>query len=110
MTFGKRLSRLRESRNMDQTKLGEILNLSKSTVSAYEHDQRQPSPETIVLIAEIFNVTTDYLLRGEEDTTKDNELSRELKDFIERYNKLDEDEKEFLMKKIEKLTKTLEEM
>lgn len=109
MTFGKRLLKLRESRGIDQSKLGDILNLSKSTISAYEKDNRSPSPETIVLIAEYFNVTTDYLLRG-DIIDSPSLIKEETSEFLVRINKLDEDEREFLRKKIDKLIKTLEEM
>ncbi len=109
MSFGKRLLRLREAKNLDQTQLGEILNLSKSTISAYEKDTRQPSPETIVLIAKYFNVTTDFLLRG--DIREQPEIiQEELHDFFIRVSKLGEEEREFLKKKIDKMITALEEM
>jgi transcriptional regulator with XRE-family HTH domain len=109
MTFGKRLLKLRESRSIDQAKLGEILNLSKSTISMYEKDQRSPSPETIVLIANYFKTTTDYLLRG--DIRPQNEIiDEEVAHFMEEINKLGEREQEYLKGKIEDMIKTLSKM
>jgi transcriptional regulator with XRE-family HTH domain len=109
MTFGKRLLRLREARGIDQAKLGEILNLSKSTISMYEKDQRSPSPETIVLIAEYFKTTTDYLLRG-DTRAQDEIIKEEVNDFLEEYNNLSEFQQKILMERIEELTNWLKQM
>lgn len=38
------------------------MHLSKATVSYYEQAIRCPSPEILVKLADIFHVTTDYLL------------------------------------------------
>lgn len=108
-TLGRRLSRLREKRNLDQAQLGEVLNLSKSTISAYERDTRSPNPELIVSIATFFDVTTDYLLRG--DVRSQNEIIQEdVSDFFERYNKLGEDEKNIVKRRMEELITKLEDL
>jgi transcriptional regulator with XRE-family HTH domain len=109
VTLGRRLSRLREKRGLDQAQLGEILNLSKSTISAYERDTRSPNPEIIVLLAEFFNVTTDYLLRG--DIRPQNEIiDEEVAHFMEEINKLGEREQIYLKGKIEDMIKTLSKL
>lgn len=108
-TLGKRLARLREKRNLDQAQLGEILNLSKSTISAYERDTRSPNPELIVSIAEYFNVTTDYLLRG--DIRQQNEIiDEEVNEFLEKINELGEREKEYLKLKVTDWIEKLKEL
>lgn len=108
-TLGKRLAKLREKRNLDQAQLGEILNLSKSTISAYERDTRSPNPELIVSIAEYFNVTTDYLLRG--DIRPQNEIiDEEVNEFLEKINELGEREKEYLKLKVTDWIEKLKEL
>ena len=108
-TFGKRLLRLREKRGIDQTKLGEILNLSKSTISMYEKDSRSPSPETLVLLAQYFDVTVDYLLRG--DIRNQNEIiQEEVSEFMDRYNKLGQYQKEIIKERLEELMTKLENL
>ncbi|HEK8846661.1 TPA: helix-turn-helix transcriptional regulator [Clostridioides difficile] len=60
--FGERLKKLRIKFGLKQHELAEILNVSQSTIGMYENDQRTPPAESIVKLAEYFNVTTDYLL------------------------------------------------
>ncbi|HIE4788150.1 TPA: helix-turn-helix domain-containing protein [Clostridioides difficile] len=60
--IGEKLKQLRIKNNLKQHELAEILNVSQSTIGMYENDQRTPPAESIVKLAEYFNVTTDYLL------------------------------------------------
>ena len=62
MDFKTRLYQLRESANMKQTVLAAQVSLKSSAISKYEKGIAQPSMETIVKFAEIFNVSVDYLL------------------------------------------------
>lgn len=61
-TFGQRLKKLREQKNLSQEELAHLFNLSQSTIAYYELDKKEPSKKTIVKLANFFNVTTDYLL------------------------------------------------
>lgn len=65
MTTGQRLKKLRKSKRLPQKAVAECLNCSTATYSRYENDKRQPSMEAIVLLAELFSVSTDYLLGRE---------------------------------------------
>ncbi|MFK4568133.1 helix-turn-helix domain-containing protein [Enterococcus sp. UD-01] len=67
MSFGYRLKMLRTSKKMTQTELGNILNVTKSSISGYENGTRFPDQESLVKIADYFDVTTDYLL-GKKQT------------------------------------------
>ena len=62
MSFGAKLKELRMNKKMQQSELGNLLNLSPSTISLYESDNRKPTPEIITKVADIFHVSTDYLL------------------------------------------------
>lgn len=62
MTFGARLKELRLEKNMQQSELGRLLNITNVAVSHYENDNRKPTPEIISKVSDIFNVSTDYLL------------------------------------------------
>ncbi len=83
MSFGAKLKELRMNKKMQQSELGNLLNLSPSTISLYESDNRKPTPEIIVKVASIFHVSTDYLLgnttskRNHYDLTEKNEMSIE---------------------------------
>jgi transcriptional regulator with XRE-family HTH domain len=74
MSFGKRLRELRRAKKITQKELARILKISESAVGMYERDEREPSFELTKKIADVFDVTTDYLL-GRSDTiyTKDEE-------------------------------------
>ena len=62
VNFGEKLKTLRKQAGMTQTELPRRLNITKSVVSYYELQERNPSPDTLIKLADIFHVTTDYLL------------------------------------------------
>lgn len=62
MTIGERLIEVRKSAGLNQTEFSKRLGLSKQTISNYETGARQPGLDVILNIADIFNISTDYLL------------------------------------------------
>ncbi|CBZ04383.1 XRE family transcriptional regulator [Clostridium botulinum] len=60
--FGDRLKELREEKEFTQEELGKFLNVSRQTISGYESGAIEPSISNLVKIANIFNVSLDYLL------------------------------------------------
>ena len=62
MDFATILYQLREEADMKQSDLADLLNLKPSAISKYERELTQPSIFTIIKIAEIFEVSVDYLL------------------------------------------------
>lgn len=56
------LKALRESKKITQTQLGEHIGAKKSAISLWESGKRQPDQETLVRLANFFEVTVDYLL------------------------------------------------
>lgn len=65
-TIGTFIAILRKSSGMTQKELAEKLNVSDKTVSHWERDENAPDISLIPVIAEIFAVTCDELLRGEK--------------------------------------------
>lgn len=63
-TVGRRIARLRKTKNLTQTDLARILGISKSTLGMYEIGQREPDVDMFIKIAEFFDVTMDYLIVG----------------------------------------------
>ena len=57
-----RLKRLRQSMHLSQEQLARLLGVDRSTISSYESDVRQPPLDTLSRIADVFGVSTDYLL------------------------------------------------
>lgn len=63
-TIGKFIAVLRKAKGMTQKELGDLLYVSDKTVSRWERDESTPDLQLIPVIAEIFGVSSDELLRG----------------------------------------------
>ncbi len=70
-TTGSFIAALRKANGMTQRNLAEMLNVSDKTVSRWERDESAPDLSLIPVIAEIFGVTSDELLRGERKLQND---------------------------------------
>ncbi len=57
-----RLKELRKQRNITQLKLAMDLGLNQNTISRYETGDHEADYKTLILIADYFNVSIDYLL------------------------------------------------
>ena len=57
-----RLKALRAKRNISQYTLAEKLNLSRGLIGNYEQGRREPDYSTLMLIADFFDVSVDYIL------------------------------------------------
>ncbi|OUN11494.1 helix-turn-helix domain-containing protein [Flavonifractor sp. An91] len=66
-----RIKELRKARRMTQNEFAERINVTKSTVSAYENGSRLPSYDVLIRIARLFKVSTDHLLGYSEKTEID---------------------------------------
>ena len=66
--FSERLRDLRKKRDLSQVALAEKVGLSGQVISQYERGVTRPDYETLLTIADYFNVSTDYLL-GNTDVT-----------------------------------------
>jgi transcriptional regulator with XRE-family HTH domain len=67
MDFAEKLQKLRANKGLTQRELSKMLKIASSTLGMYEIGKREPDFATLKRIAEIFNVTTDYLL-GQSDS------------------------------------------
>ncbi len=66
-----RIKFLREQNNMTQADLARQLNITRSSVNAWEMGITIPSTQLIVELASLFSVSTDYLLGVEKTATLD---------------------------------------
>lgn len=62
MALGERIRQLRKETGWSQAQLGEHIGTDSQRVSRYETGRISPSVATLILIAEAFNVSIDYLL------------------------------------------------
>lgn len=63
MAFPKNLKALRLKHKLTQDELGEKLYLSRTSISNYEIGKNEPNIKTIIAISDLFNITTDELLK-----------------------------------------------
>lgn len=70
-TFSSRLKELRKNKNLRQEQVARVIGVNKSAISSYENDLRQPSFDTLVRLANLFCVDTDYLLGQTNSRTID---------------------------------------
>lgn len=69
--FGRKLKELRIQAGLTQKQLAERVKVTKSVISYYELQERYPSPEILIKLANIFHVSTDFLLGIEKQQTLD---------------------------------------
>lgn len=68
MCLGEKLQFLRKRAGLTQKQLASTLGIAHNTVGMYEQGRRAPDLESVVKLAEIFKVSTDYLLGHSEKT------------------------------------------
>ena len=73
--IGSYIARKRREKNLTQEQLAERIWVTKAAISNYELSERNPSPETIIKIAGVFGVTTDYLLGLEDKRSRTLDIS-----------------------------------
>lgn len=66
MNMADRIQHLRKAKGFSQEDLADKVGVSRQAVSKWESGQSTPDPEKIILMSELFEVTTDYLLKGTE--------------------------------------------
>ena len=62
MDLGSKIKELRIEKGMSQKKLARILHVSNGTLSSYENNRYEPPLHLLCEIADLFEVSTDYLL------------------------------------------------
>ena len=71
MTIADRIQSLRKSKGMSQEELADAVGVSRQAVSKWESEQATPDLDKVVIMSDIFEVTTDYLLKGIEPVKTD---------------------------------------
>jgi len=70
MSLGNKILKLRKQKAMSQEKLAEEMGVSRQAVSKWELDAAQPDIGNIVALSRLFGVTTDYLLKDENEISE----------------------------------------
>jgi transcriptional regulator with XRE-family HTH domain len=80
--IGERLRKLREDKGMTQGFLAELLNVSRQSIGGYENNNVDPPIDILVKIADVFNVSLDYLLGRTEEKYNISLLDSDTREFI----------------------------
>jgi transcriptional regulator with XRE-family HTH domain len=97
--LGKRIQELRKQIGLTQAQLASKIEISHTQLTRYESKNIQPPADVLQRLANIFDVSIDYLVNGNksdkvEQTLKDAELIKQFKQL----DKLPEDEKKSILK------------
>ena len=88
--YGDNIMSLRKRQKMSQAELGNTLGIGVSSISMWEAEKREPSLEHLMTMAELFGVSTDYILFGESD---DLNLSKDEIEMVALYSQLSDSRK-----------------
>ncbi|MFW6230043.1 MAG: helix-turn-helix domain-containing protein [Halanaerobium sp.] len=99
--FGSQLKKLRKANKITQKDLAQALGLAQTTIANYENGSRFPNQETLVKLANHFDVSLDYLIKNEmSQPTSIGKSEQELKKMIKKdphFQKNEEARKLFLI-------------
>lgn len=68
--FGEHLKALRQSKRITQKQLAEFTGTSERGIQNYELNQRKPTYDILVSLADYFDVSLDYLVGRSDDPTR----------------------------------------
>ena len=97
--FSLRIKQLRLDNNMSQEELGKLVGISKVSVWQWENGINYPNNETLLKLADYFQVSTDYLL-GKSDIRNINNENEDYRisfdDIGKDYAELEDSEKDMI--------------
>ena len=81
--IGVRIKEGREAKKLSQKELAEHIDVTPSAVNQYEKGEKTPLAETLLKLAKVLDVSTDYLLgvSPEKDIFMDKDISMAFRDF-----------------------------
>lgn len=111
--FGERLKKQREmkkSQNPQWTQqyVAKLIGVARPTYTAYENGTKEPPFDTLNKIADIFDVSIDYLQGRTNELSARNEKNNINKDdlaVLEEFQKLNNEDKEYIIGLIKRIQK-----
>lgn len=82
--IGNILKTLRERHDYNQDYVAEKVNIKRSTYANYERESREPSIDMLIKLADLYEISVDYLLGH----IPDQEMPKDIKELIDKYNRL----------------------
>ena len=86
--LGEKIRSLRISHSYTQDDLAKKLKISKSTIGMYEQNRRSPDLDTLLEIAQLFQVSVDFLLGNSASHANNTNLSSEDSSLLEYFHKI----------------------
>ena len=88
LNMGQKLKMFREINNLSQEELGQKLNVSDKTISAWETSERDISLPNAIIIAELFNIPKEYFVFNENFLKLSYDTQKQIFNYLEkqRYN------------------------
>lgn len=86
------LTKIRKDANKSQKEISEYLKVARSTYNGYELEKSEPNIETLIKLADYYNVSVDYLI-GREFKNEVGYLTEEEINFVKTFLLLNEQNK-----------------
>jgi transcriptional regulator with XRE-family HTH domain len=103
--IGDRIKQLRIKQGMTQKRLADIVGVREATLSRYENDKRIQNWEILIMLADVFDTSVDYLL-GRTDysyslkkSVDNSNLQDEKLQLYQMYRHMNKEEKEILIER-----------
>lgn len=80
------IKNLRKQKSLSQQAIANYLQITRQAYSNYENGKREPDYETLLKLSEFFDVTVDYLTRGETPTAPLTDPEQQLLDLFRQLN------------------------
>lgn len=94
MSLGERIKRLRQERGWSQMQLSQKLKVHQKQISGYERGIHSPSTDLLIKVAELYNVSLDYLVFDNREDSRGAQIGdRELLQKLEEIDKFTEQDK-----------------
>ena len=74
MGFSERLKESRKKARLTQVEIAEKLGISQPAYASWERGAKKPTQENLVKLAQVLNVTIDYLVGNSDDEIANKEL------------------------------------
>ena len=99
MTINERMFEIMKQKNIKNKELAECLGVNQTVISAWKKRGNSPPAENIVQICKLLNISYEYLLTGKEKEA----LTKQETELINNFRLLEPEEKEMIIKKIERI-------
>jgi len=81
MSLGQQFKRLRESKGFSQEDVAKKIGITRQAVYKWEHDKSCPDIDNLILLSEMYNVTLDELIKGNQNFKEKIHIDEEDEDF-----------------------------